>query len=321
LETIFIGAADLAAGKVKALQRPEYRKMFEQAYQEDFKRHNGELSLEKANKILESLAHEHNSKIDEIRKHAPAKIYKQHLLLLNPYILPPEMVDEYTIIDNPFELGHIAQVLYAEKLPSLRLWLHYKDYAIGVVPDGVSDSYVYEFKATTQSGRRVDQVLKHAIRQNIIYAHVFNRPNIKVQIAKFDLPKGSFPLAVKDLPKPNISTVFRPSSCDEAFDILNKFDVIFKIPTHTPDSKQNLTPEEIEFLKRVYKSYGHPIKRHRERQDAEIKFRADEETLNELIRVLGKLFFTGKKSYDKGSPIVRMYGVKQIEDFIKLIEG
>jgi len=228
--------------------------MFEEAYQEDFKHYKGELSLEEANKILKSLAHGHSSRIDEIRKHASTKLSKQYLLLLNHYYLAPEMVDENIIIDNPFELGHVAQILYAEKLPSVRLWLHYKDYAIGVVPDGISDSYVYEFKATTQSGRRVDQVLKHAIRQNLIYAYVFNRPKIKVQIAKFDLPKGSFPLTVKDLPKPDINTVFRSSAQDEAVDILDKFDAIFKTPPRALDLKQNLTPEEIDFLKRVYKS-------------------------------------------------------------------
>jgi hypothetical protein len=322
--TIFIGAADLARNKVKTLQNPKYRKMFEEAYQGDYKHYKGELSLKNANKKLKSLLDGRDPSRTRIKKtHTQKKstYTKEILLMLNPFLLLPEDVDEELIIDNPQELGNIAQIIYAEKLPSLRLWLHYKDYAIGTVPDGVSDSYVYEFKATTQSGRRADQVLEQAIRQVIIYAYAFNRPNIKVQVAKFNLLKGIFPIRVKDLPRPEIITEYRLFSSEKALDILAKFDEDFKTPLpQTRDLRQTLTYEEIGFLKRVYQSSGHPVKRHRERRDAEIKFRANEETLDELVRVLGKIFFTCKKSFDKGRPIVRMYGEKQIEDFIKLLE-
>lgn len=49
-------------------------------------------------------------------------------------------------VDNPFELGEVAQILYAEKLPTLRLWVHFKEYVIGGVPDGVAGTYVYEMR-------------------------------------------------------------------------------------------------------------------------------------------------------------------------------
>jgi len=320
--TIFIGAADLAHHKVRTLQKSEYRRRFEEAYQTDLKRYGEELSLKKANERLNSLLDGRSSIIKKrVSRKKKSKLSKEILLMLNDFLLLPEDVNEELTIDNPIELGKIAQIIYAEKLPSIRLWLHYKDYAIGTVPDGVADSYVYEFKATTLSGKELDEVLKQAIKQNMIYAYTFNRPNIKVQVAKFNLLKGDFPIRVKDLPKPEIITEYRSFSSEQALDILAKFDEDFKTPLpQTRGLRQTLTSEEIGFLKRVYQSSGHPVKRHRERRDAEIKFRANEETLDELVRVLGKIFFTCKKSFDKGRPIVRMYGEKQIEDFIKLLE-
>jgi len=106
------------------------------------------------------------------------------LLMLNPRLFLSSDVDQNIIINNPIELGRIAEILYAEKLPSLRLWLHYKNYSIGVVPDGVTDLYVYEFKATTLSDKELEKVLEQAIKQNEIYAYAFKRPNIKIQVAR-----------------------------------------------------------------------------------------------------------------------------------------
>jgi len=98
---------------------------------------------------------------------------------------------------------------------------------MGVVPDGVAGDYVYEFKATTLTGREVDEVKDQAIRQAQLYAYAFKRPNIKAQIAHFQLSKEAFPIKVKDLPKPEVATVHRPAAENEALGILDGFDRAF----------------------------------------------------------------------------------------------
>jgi len=51
--------------------------------------------------------------------------------------------------------------------------------------------------------------------------------NIKVQIAHFELSRQPYPLKVRDLPKPEIATTFRPASEDGASRILREFDLAF----------------------------------------------------------------------------------------------
>jgi len=225
LEAIYVGAADIAGGKVGTLRNPDNRKRYEKAYREDLKRYGGELTLEKANRKLHSLRKLGGELSRRWRvggTHRP--ISKDRALRIKPLLLPPAELELDATIDNPIELGQIAEVLHGEKLPTLRLWIHYKHYVIGVVPDGVADSYVYEFKATTQSGRDADEVRDQAIRQAQLYAYAFKRPNIKVQVAQFQLLKDAFPVKVRDLPKPEIVTISKPASDDEALEVLKDFD-------------------------------------------------------------------------------------------------
>jgi len=231
LEAIYVGAADIARGKVRSLRNPEYRKKYEDAYRLDLKRYGVELTLEEANKKL--LARGRGIReLPKIRKmHGICKpLSKEDILVLNRMLLYPEDVERDLTIDNPIELGQIAEILYAERLPTIRLWVHWKDYVMGVVPDGIADSYTYEFKATTQSGRDAEDVKAQAVRQVQLYAYAFKRPNIKAQIAQFQLSKDAFPVKVKDLAKPDIATITRPGSEDEALTILEHFDRIFRQP-------------------------------------------------------------------------------------------
>ena len=122
----------------------------------------------------------------------------------------------------------MAEVLYAEKLPTIRMWIHFKEYDIGFVPDGIGQDYVYEFKATTQTGKDALDVRDQAVRQAQLYAYAFKRPNIKAQIAHFQLARDAFPIKVKDLPKPDIATSSSPSSEDAALAILHDFDAAFQ---------------------------------------------------------------------------------------------
>jgi hypothetical protein len=80
---------------------------------------------------------------------------------------------------------------------------------------------------TTQTGEEIERIKKMATRQALIYAYIFRRPNIKIQVAEFLLGKKHFPTTVKDLPRPDISTINMAASQDEALTLLHDFDVAF----------------------------------------------------------------------------------------------
>lgn len=251
MRVVFTGANDITHHRAKRVREIEYQKKYELAYLEDLKTYGGELTLENANEKLLSLgrtkslvlklwaitqSNEAPTGLDmrearlmrKIAKWPHRPFSKEVLLKLNRALLVAEDVDKEILIENPFELGEIAQILYAEKHPTVRLWLHFKEYLISVVPDGITDSYVYEFKATIQKGQRYERLKEDAIRQAALYACAFRRPNIKVQVARFRLSMYSFPLRVKDLPKPQIVEISRPASHQEALVILSNFDEDFR---------------------------------------------------------------------------------------------
>lgn len=87
---------------------------------------------------------------------------------------------------------------------------------------------MYEFKATTLTGREAEEVRDQAIRQAQLYAYAFKRPHIKVQTAQFQLSSSSFPLKVRDLPKPDIATSSKSACNDEALAIMGEFDRAFR---------------------------------------------------------------------------------------------
>jgi hypothetical protein len=66
-----------------------------------------------------------------------------------------------------------------------------------------------------------------AEHQALIYSYAFKRPNIKVQVAQFQLSRDAFPIKVKNLPKPEITTISRPASDREGLAILEQFDQAF----------------------------------------------------------------------------------------------
>lgn len=250
MEAIFVGTHDVTHGKVAALRNLDYRKKYELAYRDDLKKYGQELTLDRANKklLVQSITRPlvlrlwkdtcsgtrrmklsgTEASLMKVVQQLPRKpLPKEELLKLNRYLLDPEDVDVYTTIENPFELGDIGEILYAEKQPTVRLWIHFREYVVGGVPDGVAESCVYEFKSTVQTGRRIERVKEMALRQALIYSYAFKRPNVKVQVAQFHLAKNRFPIKVKDLPKPDIATISKPASEDEALAILRDFDQAF----------------------------------------------------------------------------------------------
>jgi len=105
MSTIYIGTADLAHNKIRTLQKPEYRKRYESAYQIDFKRYGGELTLEKTNKKIKSLLDGRN-KILKRRERIKTSLKpdKETLLMINHFLLSPEDVDQELIINRAREL-------------------------------------------------------------------------------------------------------------------------------------------------------------------------------------------------------------------------
>ena len=232
LEPIFLGVHDIAAMKVSSLTKPEYRKKYEDAYNADLRRYGGELTLEKVNKKLLNLRKAREEFIKRWRQSGTRRpLSKRMVIGMNHFLLPPAHLKEEETIDNALELGGIAEFLYAEKLPSFRLPLYYKEYIIMVVPDGVADDYAYEFKATTQSDEEVEKTRDQAVRQAYLYAYTFKRPNIKAQVAQFHLLEREFPIQIRDLPKPDILTIFTAAPEDEALRILSDFDTTFRSGT------------------------------------------------------------------------------------------
>jgi hypothetical protein len=199
-DLIFTGAAAIAQGDVQKLSKPSVREENEAEYRGDLSRYGGELTVAEANRRLALTGWN--------RKPYPGQF-------------------ENTVA-NYRELGQVAQFLYAEKLPSIRLWFHWKNFVIGAVPDGIADRYVYEFRATTLTGEDLKNAENQIMKQAHLYAYAFRRPEVKVQIAQFQFSKELFPIMVRDLPKPTISTVFQPAPSTIAESILSELDQAFE---------------------------------------------------------------------------------------------
>jgi hypothetical protein len=169
-DAIIVGIHDIARGRARSLRKPERRKIYEDAYRKDLKRYGKELTLAEANKKLLVMA-KGIEDLERIRQmHGIRRpMTKEKLLELSPMVLVPEDVEGEIAIDNPRELGRIAEILYGVRLVTIRFWFHWKDYVIGGVPDGITDEYVYEFKATTQTGKDALGVREQAVRQAQLY--------------------------------------------------------------------------------------------------------------------------------------------------------
>ncbi len=199
-EIFFVGAHDVSQKAWSRLRDADYRRMkYESTYRADLKKYGGELTPAKANKILEE-------------KETPGR-----------KVAPAEPVEDYA------NLSSVAQRLYGESLPTIRLWFHYagasgNEYIIGAIPDGVAESYCYEFKSTSGNDDRLRENRKMAVRQAILYADAFQRPAIKVQLVRFQLP-GPFPFKVRDLPPPEIlAPIERRVTKDDVSGILKGMD-------------------------------------------------------------------------------------------------
>lgn len=74
--------------------------------------------------------------------------------------------------------GEILHQIFTEKYATIRWNFPWREYIVAAIPDGITDSYVYEFKATVYPGA----VKYVALAQADIYGYFFKRPEKLVQL-------------------------------------------------------------------------------------------------------------------------------------------
>lgn len=82
---------------------------------------------------------------------------------------------------SPIMRGEILHRTKAEEYPTIRWNFPWKDYIVVGVPDGITDSFVYEFK-TTRSEFLVRYTRPVAFTQADLYGYFFKRGSKRVQI-------------------------------------------------------------------------------------------------------------------------------------------
>ncbi|MFO7966805.1 MAG: PD-(D/E)XK nuclease family protein [Archaeoglobaceae archaeon] len=90
----------------------------------------------------------------------------------------------YRIVDleeEPMLRGYLHEETKGEKYPSIRWNFNWSDYVIVGIPDGITDSFVYEFK-TTRSKFLFYYLKPVALTQADIYGYFFERDNKRVQL-------------------------------------------------------------------------------------------------------------------------------------------
>jgi len=230
---IFLGAATIARQQLQNARDLSHRKMHQDEYKADLERYGGELTLAEANRRLAADANEIREFLEVQQLDGPRGSEARQLTLdprwdhndPNSKRLFERKLIEDSPVSNYLEFGEVAQLIYGDKLPTARLWVHWRDYVIGCVPDGVATNYVYEFRATTKMSSQTEE---QALRQAHLYSYAFKRPRFKVQIAQFRLPRNPFPLKVRDLPKPEISTTLKNSTEEDFTRIMSEFDKAFR---------------------------------------------------------------------------------------------
>lgn len=81
----------------------------------------------------------------------------------------------------PLIRGELLENTKAEKYPTIRWNFDWNDYVVVGVPDGITDSFVYEFK-TTRSRFFMYYIKPVALTQADIYGYFFKRAKKRVQI-------------------------------------------------------------------------------------------------------------------------------------------
>jgi hypothetical protein len=125
--------------------------------------------------------------------------------VLNPFLSEDELDDIKKCIDPtdvtvdvndyPRIRGNFLEQKKAEKYKTIRWNAPYNQYVIIGAPDGISDNFVYEFKSTRTDFLR-SFYKPVAIEQANIYAYIFNKESIRVQL--FSMENNNTKTIVQD---------------------------------------------------------------------------------------------------------------------------
>jgi len=109
------------------------------------------------------------------------------LELMRVNIVDISFVDPHTGKTIPFESlspkqrGEALEIRKAERYPTIRWNFDWEDYVVVGVPDGITDTFVYEFKST-KSRFLMNFVKPVALTQADLYGYFFKRDKKRVQI-------------------------------------------------------------------------------------------------------------------------------------------
>ncbi len=90
-------------------------------------------------------------------------------------------IDDADDFEDPFQRGDRLEALHAEKYPTFRWNFPWKSFVVVGVPDGITKTFVYEYK-TTRNRYLFNYVRPIAFAQGDLYAYFFMRPSKRVQI-------------------------------------------------------------------------------------------------------------------------------------------
>jgi len=96
------------------------------------------------------------------------------------YLFPDELKNLLKEKDTKFR-GEQIESLKAERYPTIRWNFTWQKYVISGIPDGITDTSVYEFKST-RTRFLVNYVKPVALTQADLYGHFFRRDKKRVQI-------------------------------------------------------------------------------------------------------------------------------------------
>ncbi|MEM1613124.1 MAG: hypothetical protein QXH02_07285 [Desulfurococcaceae archaeon] len=90
-------------------------------------------------------------------------------------------VEVVSLEEYPMYRGEVLERRRDERYPTIRWNFEWEDYVVVGVPDGITDSFVYEFK-TTGSQFLLNYVVPVAFTQADLYGYFFRRDTKRVQI-------------------------------------------------------------------------------------------------------------------------------------------
>lgn len=100
---------------------------------------------------------------------------------IEPQTIAPDLAAVQLAGNDPLELGERAENVVAEQYPSFRWGFQWRSYVLLGIPDGVTKSFVYEFKMA-RNPYLASVARESALTQADLYGLCFRRPRKRVQI-------------------------------------------------------------------------------------------------------------------------------------------